>query len=323
MGNSKYYYNPETCHYERAKISIWNIVWYSLGLVVVAGLMLTGLVVISEQLMETKRATSLKQENNALSKHKVILTSQLQGIESSLRDLREQDHSLHVQLFEELDEEKIKPARNHSNDILLANPDEYTQQFNDLKTKTDQLFNRTSEVNSAFGQRVEIKSKDAAQLESIPTLPPLSEMNTKLMVSGFGTRINPFHKGKYSHPGLDLAAPRGTVIHATAPGKVTRVNRSSLQAGYGNYVEIDHGNGFITRYAHMDDILVKPGQHVTKKEDIGYVGSTGGSIVPHLHYEIIQQGDNVDPMIYMIEGLSSEDYNVLMSLSKKSNQSLD
>ncbi len=88
-------------------------------------------------------------------------------------------------------------------------------------------------------------------------------------------------------------------------------------------MEIDHGNGFITRYAHMDDILVKPGQHVTKKEDIGYVGSTGGSIVPHLHYEIIQRGDNVDPMIYMIEGLSSEDYNVLMSLSKKSNQSLD
>lgn len=324
MGKSKYYYNRETCQYERAKISIWNIIWYTLGTLVVGGIMFVGLVVISDQLIETEKEASLRSENEALKKHRVILTNQLQGVESSLSYLRAQDNKIHDQLFD-VDENQRSGStnRNHSNAILLSSPEEYTIRFNELKSRTEKLFQRSAKVNTAIGTRMSITPDDAFLLESLPTLPPIKDMNTELMVSGFGVRINPFHKGRYSHQGLDLAAPRGTLVYATAPGRVSKINRSSLQAGYGNYVEVDHGNGFITRYAHMDDIIVKQGQQVSKDEHIGFVGSTGGSIVPHVHYEIIQHGENVDPMIYMIEGLSSQQYNELVLLSKKLNQSLD
>ena len=324
MGKSKYYYNRETCQYERAKISIWNIVWYTLGILVVGGIMFIGLVIISDQLIETEKEAAVRSENDALKKHRVILTSQLQEIESSLDNLRAQDNKIHDQLFDVDDNQRSgSNNRNHSNAILLSTPEEYAIRFNELKSRTDMLHRQSAKVNSAIGARVNVTSDDASVLESLPTLPPIKEMNTELMVSGFGVRINPFHKGKYSHQGLDLAAPRGTAVYATAPGKVIRINRSSLQAGYGNYIEVDHGNGFVTRYAHLEDILVKTGQQVTKDEQIGLVGSTGGSIVPHIHYEIIQRDENVDPMIYMIEGLSSQQYSELALLSKKLNQSLD
>jgi murein DD-endopeptidase MepM/ murein hydrolase activator NlpD len=143
------------------------------------------------------------------------------------------------------------------------------------------------------------------------------------LVSGFGTRINPFHKGKYKHPGIDFAAPRGTAVVAAAGGRVIDINKSDLQAGYGNSVDIDHGHGFITRYAHLETITVKQGERVAKKVVIGTVGNSGGSIAPHLHYEVIYEGEPVNPLKYMIEGLNSYDYSRLNALNNKQNQSLD
>jgi murein DD-endopeptidase MepM/ murein hydrolase activator NlpD len=136
-------------------------------------------------------------------------------------------------------------------------------------------------------------------------------------------RVNPFHKGLYEHPGVDIAMPRGSAVIATASGTVIEICKSTVQAGYGNYIEIDHGNGFITRYAHLEDVQVKYRQKITKGSVIATVGNSGGSIAPHLHYEIIRDGITVDPVHYMIEGLSSHEHHQLKLISQKQNQSLD
>jgi murein DD-endopeptidase MepM/ murein hydrolase activator NlpD len=95
-------------------------------------------------------------------------------------------------------------------------------------------------------------------ISSMPLLvPTIRPWNTDNLLSGFGMRVNPFHKGLYEHPGVDIAMPRGTEVIATASGTVIEIRKSDVQAGYGNYIEIDHGNGFITRYAHLEDIHVK------------------------------------------------------------------
>jgi murein DD-endopeptidase MepM/ murein hydrolase activator NlpD len=124
--------------------------------------------------------------------------------------------------------------------------------------------------------------------------------------SGFGVRDDPFRRGAAMHPGIDLAAAYGTPVYATADGIVTRAGWNS--GGYGNLVEIDHGRGISTRYGHMSAILVKPGEHVTRGEEVGRIGSTGRSTGNHLHYEVRIDGRPVNPIPFM----KSTDYVLAM-----------
>ena len=115
--------------------------------------------------------------------------------------------------------------------------------------------------------------------------------------SGFGVRSDPFHTGAAMHPGIDLAGSYGTPIYATADGTVLRAGWNS--GGYGNLVEVDHGRGITTRYGHMSAILVSAGQHVTRGQQIGRMGSTGRSTGNHLHYEVRIDGRAVNPIPFM------------------------
>ncbi len=130
---------------------------------------------------------------------------------------------------------------------------------------------------------------------SVPSRMPLEGA---ALTSDFGMRTHPVLGGRRSHNGIDLAAPTGTPIYATADGLVSRADRYS---SYGLYVQIEHGANLETRYAHMSRIAVAAGERVSKGEIIGYVGSTGRSTGPHLHYEVRVAGDAVNPIPYMVE----------------------
>jgi murein DD-endopeptidase MepM/ murein hydrolase activator NlpD len=128
--------------------------------------------------------------------------------------------------------------------------------------------------------------------------------------SGFGVRSDPFERGAAMHPGIDLAGHFGTPIYATAEGTVLRAGWNS--GGYGNLVELDHGRGITTRYGHMSAILVHAGDHVTRGEEIGRMGSTGRSTGNHLHYEVRIDGRPVNPIPFM----KSTDY--VLAMQKRS-----
>ena len=115
--------------------------------------------------------------------------------------------------------------------------------------------------------------------------------------SKFGYRRDPFNKRPAGHKGVDLASRTGNKIKVMANGKVTEVKHSN--SGYGNFVAVDHGNGFVTKYAHLHKIYVKAGDYLHAEDAVGEVGSTGRSTGPHLHYEILYQGHPVDPMPFM------------------------
>jgi murein DD-endopeptidase MepM/ murein hydrolase activator NlpD len=129
--------------------------------------------------------------------------------------------------------------------------------------------------------------------------------------SGYGVRSDPFHAGAAMHPGIDLAGTYGTPIYATADGTVLRAGWNN--GGYGNMVEIDHGRGISTRYGHMSAVLVQAGDHVTRGEQIGRMGSTGRSTGNHLHYEVRIDGRPVNPIPFM----KSTDY--VLAMQKKAN----
>ncbi|MFW5726237.1 MAG: M23 family metallopeptidase, partial [bacterium] len=159
-----------------------------------------------------------------------------------------------------------------------------------------------------------------AMLAAIPAIQPVSNKELRRLASGFGMRVHPIYKVKMMHPGIDFSAPQGTPVYATGAGKVITVK--SAFAGYGKQVEIDHGFGYITKYAHMSDFNVKVGQTVERGQCIGYVGNSGTSTAPHLHYEIIKDGEKVNPIYFFYQDITPEEYEVLVQLASIENQSL-
>lgn len=323
MGKTKYYYDPETCQYQRVRIGFGAIGVYAAGILSVASLMFAGLTLIADKLVMTEREQHLLLENEALSTHRIVLTKRLAGIEAEIDNLHEKDLQMHEKLFEVTPRVPERNAERQNNAILTSDAGEFREQLEALTERTERLTSASARVNHAFGKRFSGVAADRERLGSMPTLQPIVNSNLDFVVSGFGTRINPFHKGKYKHPGIDFAAPRGTVVVATAPGRVTLVRESRMQAGYGTYVEVNHGGGLVTRYAHLHDVKVRQGDKVEKGQPIATVGNTGGSIAPHLHYEVIRDGQHVDPVGYLVEGLSSQDFNRLAAACRVQNQSLD
>ena len=142
-----------------------------------------------------------------------------------------------------------------------------------------------------------------------------------MLMSGFGYRIHPIHKIRKMHAGIDFGADTGTPIMATGDGHIEKIIKK--RTGYGKHIIINHGYGYKTLYAHMSAIDVRTGQKVKKGEQIGKVGNTGTSTAPHLHYEVIYKGKKINPIHYVIDGLSPEEYEDLVNQAKISNQSFD
>lgn len=138
-------------------------------------------------------------------------------------------------------------------------------------------------------------AKPAVQKIAIPSRMPVEGVK---MTSDYGMRVHPVLGGRRAHKGVDLAAPSGTAVYATADGTV---GMAQWYSSYGKYVSIEHGADLETRYAHLSDYIVAPGQSVKKGQLIGYIGSTGRSTGPHLHYEVRVAGEAVNPIPYMVD----------------------
>jgi murein DD-endopeptidase MepM/ murein hydrolase activator NlpD len=148
-------------------------------------------------------------------------------------------------------------------------------------------------------------------------VPSDKPVKTAEFTSGYGTRTDPFRGGAARHAGIDLAAPIGTPIYATADGTVSEAGYNS--GGYGNLIKLDHGRGIETRYAHLARILVSPGQRIARGQLIGHMGSTGRSTGSHLHYEVRIDGRAVNPIPFM----KSNDYLVAMQKKGGGTHSMD
>jgi murein DD-endopeptidase MepM/ murein hydrolase activator NlpD len=155
-----------------------------------------------------------------------------------------------------------------------------------LETKAGNLDERFDSLETAFRDQAEL-------LDSTPSTIPARGW----ISSGYSYRIDPFTKQRTFHPGLDVSCPEGTPIYAPANGVISF---KGYKGGFGNMLAINHGNGIKTRYAHLYKFNVSKGQRVSRGDLIGYVGSTGRSTAPHLHYEVHKDGKSVDPMKYII-----------------------
>ena len=157
-------------------------------------------------------------------------------------------------------------------------------------------------------------------MKHIPAIQPVLNKDLTRMASGFGRRIDPVYHTLKMHEGMDFTAPTGTEIFVTGNGVVTF---AGWQQGYGNLVKVDHGFGYETRYAHLSRYKVKVGQKVTRGDVIAFVGNTGKSTGPHLHYEVRYKGEPQNPQNYYFLDLSPEEYDLMVQMANNAGQVLD
>ena len=177
-------------------------------------------------------------------------------------------------------------------------------------------------IQSKSLDEIELLAKNKESLlTSIPTIQPVNNKDLKRMASGYGYRIDPFTKRRTMHWGMDFSAKTGTPIYATGDGKISRADNRAV--GFGNHVRIDHGFGYVSIYAHMSKIEVRRGNKVKRGDLIGYVGNTGRSVAPHLHYEIVKDGRKINPINFYTGSLTPLEFEKLVSQASQENQSLD
>ena len=318
----KYHFNPGTYLRYPSGHHMARGIKFLLNAFSSAILLAAVLIGIHDVAFDSETTKKMRAENALLSYHQPTLERQVSDVEATLSHLLKIDKTLHKKLFDTAPG-TISSSSIDKERVLLASAGDFRSIIGSVEQRATHLVSHSSRTNAKFGESLHISREKIEALHAIPTIQPVDNTQIDLLVSGFGERINPFHKGLYKHPGVDFAAPRGSAVFATAPGRVITVKKTTLQAGYGNYVEIDHGNGYVTRYAHLDGIDVRRGQKVYKGKVIGSSGNSGGSVAPHLHYEVIKNGEAVDPVAYLLEGLSSSQYSAILSHAAAQNQSLD
>ncbi|TAF67718.1 MAG: M23 family metallopeptidase [Cytophagales bacterium] len=324
MARLKYYYDPETCKYEVIKTKPADIVLNLLGFLTLSIILSIGLTFLYGQYYKTNQEIALQKENEELLLHYELLNKQITEVNSVLESLQKRDDNVYRVIFEAdpipasvramgtggSDKYKALLKKGLKQEDLIAST---MQKIDNLKKK---MYVQTKSYDEII-QLVKNKSK---MLASIPAIQPIDNKQLTRLSSGFGIRMHPIYKVAQFHPGVDFAAPNGTPIYATGDGVVTEAKFNS--GGYGNAVKISHGYGYETFYAHMSSFKVKEGQKIKRGECIGYVGSTGFSTAPHLHYEVFYNGEHVNPVYFFFNDLSPEEYQRILELASMENQSL-
>ena len=326
MSRIKYYYDTETCKYERVKVSTWDVFLNLLGFLSIALLIAIGLLWAFTKYFESPKELMLRKENEELKMHYEILEKEMQGVRAMLANLQERDDNVYRVIFEtDPIPASIRMAGAGGSEkykhLLENNLSQEELILRNYKT-IDQLKRQMYIQTKSYDEIIELALNKEKMMAAIPAIQPIKNKELTRLASGFGMRVHPIYKVRRMHTGLDFAAPRGTPIYATGAGVVKKTVISYRKTGYGNYVEIDHGFGYVTKYAHMQSITVKKGQRVKRGDLIGYVGSTGGSTAPHCHYEIIKNGKKIDPIQYIIQDVTDEEYEKLLELASRENQSL-
>ncbi len=319
-----YRFNPHTLKYEKVFVSLRDRV-RRISFNVLFGVVLgVVLVIVGLQFMEAPKERGLRREVAQYKRQLRLLGDRVDRAEKVLENLEERDDALYRTIFES---DPISPAVRHSG---IGGVERYADfdQMQDgalLKSttqKVDDLTKRLYVESLSLDELYGMARTKSDRMAAMPAILPIAKSQCKV-VSGFGMRFHPILHYRRMHSGIDLTARPGTPIYATGDG-VVRISGRNPEgySGYGVVVEIDHGFGFHTIYAHMQSTTVRVGQKVSRGQQIGTVGSSGMSSGSHLHYEVVQNGRKVDPVYYFYNDLTPEEYEEVLELAHQENQSM-
>ena len=323
MAKIKYYYDTKTLSYKPIKLNSGEKIKEYFIIFLSSVLLSFFILLIFYQFFDSPKEKRLKLEiQNLISQYKVI-DNNMKQIEIVLDEIQDRDDNIYRVIFEadpiptSIRKQGFGGVNRYEKLLGLSN----SELMINTSKKIDQLTKQLYLQSKSFDEVIDLAKNKSNMLASIPAIQPVANKDLKRMASGYGYRIHPIYKTRKMHYGMDFSAKTGTEIYSTGDGVVSKVKRS--KRGYGNYVKINHGFGYETLYAHMSKYIVKKGQKVKRGEVIGYVGNSGISTAPHLHYEVRKDNKKINPVNFYYNDLSPKEYEKMLEISLQSNQSLD
>ncbi len=325
MSKIKYYYDSDTLSYRRIEQKKGRK--FGIAALSIIGSFLAGFILLIIYLnipqLETPKEKTYRRELENMQLQYDLLNKRLKRDENILKEIAERDDNIYRLYFganpipEAIRKAGFGGVNRYKGLEGFDNSDIIIQSSERIDKLTKQIVVQSKsldEIAALAKQKEEL-------LATIPAIQPIKNSDLKRMASGYGWRSDPFTKARKFHYGMDFSAETGTPIYASGNGVVTRADANST--GYGRHVRIDHGFNYVSLYAHLSKYNVKKGQKVKRGDVIGFVGSTGRSVAPHLHYEIFKDGERINPRNFYYGSLTSEEFSEMLKASNLINETLD
>jgi murein DD-endopeptidase MepM/ murein hydrolase activator NlpD len=319
----KYHYNTNTLKYEKVELSLGRKALRVLGYLASVAVFASIVMILAYSYIDSPKEKQLKREIESLNLQYELLQNRLKIMEVVMTDLQDRDDNIYRVIFEAepISADIRKAGYGGINKYKNLEGYDYSEIMIETTKKLDKVAKQMYVQSKSYDELLkEVKNKNKL-LASIPAIQPISNKRLKAFASGFGYRIHPVYKTSKMHTGIDFTAAIGTPIYAAGDGVVTTAD--AMGRGYGNHVVINHGYGYQTLYGHMSRIKARRGQSVKRGEVIGFVGNTGTSTAPHLHYEVRKNGRPINPINFFYNDLSPAEYEQMLQIASTANQSFD
>ena len=320
MNGKHFKFDPHKLNYEKIEINLRKKLRLVLVYVTASLIFSLALVFLYSILLDTPREREVKRENEDLAKDYEMLSEKYAKIDTILNELKLQDENIYRTIFETdpVAEEDFKSNFVDYSHLLQLSNEEI---LDTTILKLQVILAGITLENPEYSNLMNNAERKEKMLKCIPAIQPLANKDMSRLASGFGDRMHPIYKIVRFHEGMDFTAPTGTEVYATGDGIVEDVENS--RRGMGNTLIINHGFNYSSVYSNLDKFNVKKGQTVRRGEVIAWVGNTGLSVAPHLHYEVRLRGKSVNPVNYYFLELSPSEYYKMIEISIKSGQSFD
>lgn len=325
MSKVKYFYDPDTLSYRKIEPKksrrYRNIGLFTLGSII-SGLL--GLILLlNTNILNTPRELSLQREAKNYELQFELLNKKMEQMEYVLANIEDRDNNIYRLYFEAnpIPEEQRKAGFGGVNRYKSLEGFNNSEMIISTSKRLDIIQKQMVIQSKSLDEITKLAEEKEKLLVAIPAIQPVNNEELTRMASGFGWRSDPFTKARKMHWGMDFTAPKGTPIYASGDGVIKRADNNA--SGYGKHIRIDHGYGYMTLYAHLSRYNVKRRQKVKRGDLIGFVGSTGRSEAPHLHYEVWKDGERINPINFYYGSLSAEEFENMLKYATQENQSLD
>lgn len=312
-----YIFDDNDIRFRKNKTSVWAVIRGILMFFVASLSLALIYYVIFALIFSTDEERKLRQENRMYAREYPELERKERLVAAVVEELQVRDDRIYEEIFH-----TAAPDVNQMSSVsFLEGIDSIPNEDIVLHSagRLAVLEGSASRVEENFRRIMERVGEEGFIMP--PMTNPLKNYSFAQTGASVGNKINPFYKVSIRHNGLDMIAPSGEPVYSAADGTVRNVIRS--RKGLGNVVEIDHGNGYVTRYAHLADVEVHKGRRLKKGNRIGYVGVSGNSFAPHLHYEVIRDTLILDPVNHLFASVTPEEYMNIMVMAVSTGQSMD
>ena len=325
MAKVKYYYDSENLAYRKIITKTRKKIGVVLLFLVASALfgLLSFIILLNTPYFETPKNRKQAREIENLKLRYAILNKKMDEVEDVIEFIEERDNNLYRVYFNAspIPEEERKSGFKEVDRYAALEGYDNSQLVTNTTKRIDVLRKELAIQSKSLDDILKMAKAKDKLLAASPAIQPVRNENLKSMVSGFGYRTDPFTKARKMHEGMDFTAKTGTPIYATGDGVVERADNTA--SGFGNHIVIRHGFGYETLYAHLSRYKCRSGQRIKRGDIIGYVGSTGRSEGPHLHYEVHKNGKIVNPLNFYYGNISAVEYVAIAQLANQENQSFD